>query len=361
MKSTMKFTNKFFNKPKHSEIATKYIESLYTTDGRFSLDVVAKQNNISYEQVHHFISDSCSWNEEELNNKRLQFLNSHKFMRTLPDGILALDDTQAIKYGSHTDGVAYQHCGSTGREENCIAFVTSHYADNHKDFPHKATTYYPGEESKIDLACNHIDDFYSSGFNAAHVTFDTWYCCEQVIRTVERHQKFFVSKIKLNRVIFYRGRRLDARSLVTASSTTGACFDKKVNFKGLGRYRLIVFGGEAYITNDFKSSKEKIIGIYHKRWVIDEKYHALKDKLNLDSFQVRKPVSILRHIYLVFLAYTFFIWSRTKRIFSRICEGAIEKLSDMCKTIRNLTIFQKAKMKINDLLALLHLKPNLQV
>jgi len=361
MKSVSKFCDKFFDKQKHSTIAGNYIESLFSTEGRFSLESVSDQHDLSYEQVHHFISDSYSWDEEEMNNRRLQFLNSHKFMQTSPSGILVLDDTQAIKHGHHTDGVAYQHCGSTGRSENCVAFVTSHYADDHKDFPHKATTYYPNEESKIDLACNLIDDFYKSNLNASHVTFDIWYCAKQVIRTVEKHKRFFATKIKLNRVIFYRGKRLDVRSLVTASTATGACFDKKVIFKDLGRYRLIVSGGEVYITNDFDSTTEKVINVYHRRWIIDQSYHALKDKLNFDSFQVRKPVSILRHIYLVFMAYTFFIWSKVKHTFKKICEGAIEKLSDMCQAIKNLNIFQKAKMKINDLLALLHLKPNLQV
>ena len=85
-------------------------------------------------------------------------------------------------------------------------------------------------------------------------------------------------------------------------------------FKGLGEYRLIIFEGEAFVANDFDSSQEKIISVYRQRWSIDESYRAMKDKLNLDSFQVRKPVSILRHIYLVFLAYTFYLWAKTTHI-----------------------------------------------
>ncbi len=362
MKSVSKFCDKFFDKSKHSTVAGAYLESLFSTEGRFSLESVSNQHDdLSYEQIHHFVSDSCSWDEDELNNRRLQFLNGHKFSQTLPSGILVLDDTQAIKSGHHTDGVAYQHCGSTGRNENCVAFVTSHYGDDHKDFPLKATTYYQNEESKIDLACNLIDDFFTAGLNAAYVTFDIWYSCQQVIRAVESHRRFFVSKPKLNRVIFYRGKRLDVRSLVTASSATDACFDKKVTIKDLGQYRLVIAAGEAFITNDFDATAEKIISVYRKRWSIDQNYLALKDKLSLDSFQVRKPVSILRHIYLVFLAYTFYIWSKIKHTFKKIYQGTISKLSDLCGTIRNLNIFQKAKMKINDLLASLHLKPNLQV
>ncbi|TAN39929.1 MAG: hypothetical protein EPN22_17640 [Nitrospirae bacterium] len=362
MKSINNFSNKFFEKSKHSEIAGAYLESLFQTEGRFSLESVSDQNDkISYEQVHHFISDSESWNEERLNNERLQFLNKHKFTQTQANGILVIDDTQTIKNGQATEGVYYQHCGSTGRQENCLSFVTSHYTDEHKNFPYKASTYYPHEETKIDLACHLIDDFFANDLQAMFVAFDCWYFTKQIVRKVESQDKLFVSKPKLNRIIFHQGKRLDARSLVTASSTSDVYFDEKVVFKGLGQYRLIIFKGEAFVTNDFDSSQEKIISVYRQRWSIDESYRAMKDKLNLDSFQVRKPVSILRHIYLVFLAYTFYLWAKTTHIFYRIYQGTILKLSDLCKVIRNLNIYRKTKMKINDLLASLKLKPNLQV
>lgn len=89
---------------------------------------------------------------------------------------------------------------------------------------------------------------------------------------------------------------------------------------------LIIFEGETFITNDFASSQEKIISVYRQRWSIDESYRAMKDKLNLDSFQVRKPVSIFGQ--------------KTTHIFYRIYQGTIFKLSDLCKVIKSL-VFTK--------------------
>lgn len=361
MKSIDKFTQKFFDKPVHSFIASNYLASLYETEGRFSLEAVARQHNISYEKVHHFVSDSLSWDEQAMNNRRLLFLNRHKFLKTKADGILALDDTQFIKCGDHTDGVSWQHCGNTGRDENCLTVVTSHYTDSHKNFPCHASTYYKGEETKIELAISLIDSFFDLGLNCGTITFDSWYLTKDVVRAVESHDKLFVSIPKINRVFFYRGKRLDARSLVTASSTTGACFDKKVTVKDMGTYRLIIQNGQMFLSNDFKSSADEVIAGYRQRWVIDENYRKMKDKLNLEGFQMRKPASILRHFYLVFLALTFFVWAKVKNIFSRISAGVVEKVSDLCQVIRNLSIFQRAKMRINDLLSLLQLKPNFQV
>jgi len=361
MKSIDKFTQKFFDKSIHSAIASSYLSGLFEMEGRFSLESVARQHNISYEKVHHFISDSLSWDEQEMNNRRLTFLNQHKFTKTKSDGVLALDDTQFIKYGKHTDGVSWQHCGNTGRNENCLTVVTSHYADSHKNFPCHASTYYSGEETKLELAISKVDSFFALGLDCGCITFDSWYLTKSVVRAVEKHHKLFVSVPKVNRVFSYRGKRLDARSLVTASSTTGVCYDKKVTVKDMGRYRLIIQDGQMFLSNDFSSSADEVIAKYRARWIIDENYRKMKDKLNLEGFQMRKPASILRHFYLVFLAFTFFVWAKVKNIFSRICTFAIEKVSDLCQTIRNLSIFQRAKMRINDLLSLLQLKPNFQV
>ncbi|MEK9155853.1 MAG: transposase [Patescibacteria group bacterium] len=149
--------------------------------------------------------------------------------------------------------------------------------------------------------------------------------------------------------------------VVTASSTTGVCFDKKVTVKNMGRYRLIIQDGQIFLSNDFASSAGQVIAKYRQRWVIDENYRKMKDKLNLEGFQMRKPASILRHLYLVFLAFTFFVWAKTKHIFSKVFAGAIDTVSDLCQVVRNLSVYQRAKMQINDLLSLLQLKPNFQV
>lgn len=47
------------------------------------------------------------------------------------DAVLVLDDTQVIKRGDKSVGVAYQHCGSTGQVENCQAMVMLTYASVH--------------------------------------------------------------------------------------------------------------------------------------------------------------------------------------------------------------------------------------
>jgi SRSO17 transposase len=47
------------------------------------------------------------------------------------EAALVLDDTQVIKKGDKSVGVAYQHCGATGQVENCQAMVMLTYASIH--------------------------------------------------------------------------------------------------------------------------------------------------------------------------------------------------------------------------------------
>jgi SRSO17 transposase len=48
-----------------------------------------------------------------------------------PEAVLVLDDTQAIKKGDKSVGVAPQHCGLTGQIENCQCMVMLTYASVH--------------------------------------------------------------------------------------------------------------------------------------------------------------------------------------------------------------------------------------
>ena len=47
------------------------------------------------------------------------------------DAALILDDTQVIKKGVKSVGVAPQHCGLTGQTENCQAWMMGTYASVH--------------------------------------------------------------------------------------------------------------------------------------------------------------------------------------------------------------------------------------
>jgi transposase len=193
------------------------------------------------------------------------------------------------------------------------------------------------------------------------ISFDRWFCTSQVIKKVEEHNKYFVSKLKSNRSVVYRGERMNASSLVTAASTFSAQQDKPVDLgevvlKDLGAYRVVVFKGECFISNNTEASPEIIIARYRQRWTIEEFYKQAKENFSFGQFQIRKGLPIMRHWMLVFLAYTFYIHCKTKGALSKIAAECISTAGDFRRIMQNLNFIKAAKETTNVLMAQLGLK-----
>ncbi len=361
-KSLNNFLSKLnFFKSKHIEKAKHYLFGLMNGFKRFNIETLyyaTPDNEYTYKELHYFM-DKANWDEDELNEKRIQFLESDLRTQTKDDGIISLDDTSVKKDGNHTDGAYYQYCGSEGRSANCKVVVTSHYSDDTKDFPLDAESYYKDDVSKLDLACLEIDRAVELNLRFKYINFDCWFCTKQVVRKVEEHNKYFVSYLKSNRIVRYNNQRLTVSDLVKIISAdhAGEIFGLgKIYVKSLGLYRLIIKDEKCFITNDFEEKAEEIIKIYKTRWTIDDFYKEAKDNLAFGQFQVRKGLSIMRHWMMAFLAYTFYVHCKLKGVFSKIYQGTINSLSCFTKLMQNLNFVRIAKDNTNVLLTKLSLK-----
>lgn len=350
------FSKLNFFKDKHLQKAKHYISGIMNGFKRFNIETLhlaTSDNKYSYRQLHYFI-DKANWDEDQLNEKRIQFLESDNRTRTKEDGCVSIDDTSVRKYGDDTDGVYYQYCPSEGRMADCKVAVTSHYSDSTKDFPLDAENYYQDDVSKLDLACLLIDKAVERNLRFNWTSFDSWYCTKQVIKKVEEHKKYFVSYLKSNRIVIYNNQRIAVSDLVKIISAKHAdeTFDLgEIYVKSLGKYRLIIKDEKCFISNNLEEKADEIINRYKRRWAIDDFYRNAKDNLSFDQFQVRKGLSILRHWMIVFLAYTFFVHCKLKGVFSKIYQGVIDSLSKFTKLMQNLNLIRVAKDNTNVLLA----------
>lgn len=354
-------------KKKHIDTALHYLSGLWHTLKRFNIETLhaaTMSGEQSYRQLRYFVNDA-DWDEAELNERRLQFLEHDVRTQTRNNGALIIDDSGIKKYGKKTDGVYYQHYGAEGINTDCKVVVTSHYTDDTKDFPIDAENYYKDDnmpaESKLNLACSLINRSVERGMRFSWVSFDRWFCTTKVIRNIEKHHKYFVSKLKSNRSVVYRGERMNARSLVTASATFSAHKDTPVDLglvtiKDLGDYRVVVFKDECFVTNNSDTTAETVISRYHQRWTIEEFYKQSKENLSFGQFQIRKGLPIMRHWMLVFLAYTFYIHCKTKGALSKIATAAVKTLGDFRRIMQNLNFVRAAKEQTNVLMTQLGFK-----
>ncbi len=348
------FKDNMIGKAKH------YFFGLMNGFKRFSLEALqlaTPDEAYSYRELHYFL-DKAEWDENELNERRIEFLEQDVRTRTKPEGGISIDDTSTKKCGDKTDGTFWQYSPTSGQQDNCKVVVTSHYADSIKDFPLDAESYYQNEESKLDLACLLIDKAIKRNLSFKWVFFDSWYCTKQVVRKAEEHQKYFVSYMKSNRIVRYKNQSISVSDLVkiaSADSSEKIIDLGKLYVKSLGMYRLIVKNSKCFITNNFEEKAETIISQYKTRWSIDNFYRQSKDNLAFDQFQVRSGLSIMRHWTMIFLAYTFWVHSKLKGVFSKIYQGTIETLSEFTRLMQNLNLVRVAKDQTNVLLAKLSL------
>jgi hypothetical protein len=350
-----------FGNQRWQERASHYLLGLSAGFKRFNIESLSQASSqFTYRQNYYFITEA-KWNEEELNEQRIAFLNQDKRTRMRPDGVGIIDDTSFKKWGHQTDGVYKQYSPEEGKVANCKVIVSSNYADDKRNYPLDLEPYYKDDVSKLKLAEMLIVKAKKRYPSLKHFTWDSWYCKKSVIRTVEEQGLYFYSQLRQDRKVVYQKRLVKASQLVklvsTSSVFSGKIYDfKEVYVKELGIYRIVVRNGKIYITNNHEISALEVIKFYEKRWAIDQFYREVKDNLAFSQFQFRKGLYILRHWLMVFLSYTFYIHQKFKGVFAKIYQGTVDTVSKMTKVLQNLNLLRLSKNSLNVLLAQFMLK-----
>lgn len=171
------------------------------------------------------------------------------------------------------------------------------------------------------------------------VLFDGWYLAEELVKTLSRRRKAWISILKKNRKletnsfvlkdaegnpITFAGPHIAVQDLighipanayraVTVGATTYWCFTLVVQIATLGRVRLVISFANAdltgsyavLVTNQREWSAQKIIATYLQRWPTETFYQDSKGHLGLDAYRMRSAEAIGKHWCLVFVAYSF--------------------------------------------------------
>ena len=85
-------------------------------------------NGNDQSSLNKFLTQS-DWDENELNNKRLELLQTRKKTKWKPYGIVAIDDTILHKTGKDMEGADWFFDHSEGRIVLGHNIVTAHYMD----------------------------------------------------------------------------------------------------------------------------------------------------------------------------------------------------------------------------------------
>lgn len=293
------------------------------------------------------------WDDDRVNRRRLELLQSGRETRWRLDGVVAIDDTLLPKTGRKMPGAGKLYDHSSGRYVHAQSLVTSHYVDPEKDYPIGLRQYFKhgsreaerhGFKRKLDLAMELVDECEGLGVAAENYVFDSWYLTQEVAGHIEGYGKGWVSRLKSNRVIWHRKRRMsinqyrealpgDAFKKVEVLGKRFWAYTRVLDVNKLGKARVVICydnqdleGEPVYlVTNRLYREERRVIKCYLLRFRIDGFYKDAKQNLGLGGCQLRSLEGTRRHWILGVTAYSL--------LKLRICRSRLYKRLKADKTI----------------------------
>jgi len=352
------FLNRFigvFSKPTFISFSI-YVGGLFLQLKRTNMQSITFNTlNAHYENIQYFLSES-KWDEQKLNDIRIQILQSNRTTKSSKKGVLVIDDSGCKKWGYKTEGVAVQHYGTENIQTKCNVVVVSAYSDTVKRYPVNLKPYKPAAEffakeqdfdfkSKIQLAMELFDDAILKNITFSYAIFDNWYFSNNFVEHIHDSKRFWISEAENSRLISFQGKWIRADELVkfipidrfrsvTVSTSSGKkslfyvkAFKSKL--KGISHPVLVVVAiGQwdekdpknvhVFASNHLSLAPSELIYNYALRWGIECIFRDLKDNVAFDHYQVRSLKSITRHWFLASLAYSFLLISKLNGSFSKI-------------------------------------------
>jgi hypothetical protein len=200
------------------------------------------------------------------------------------------------------------------------------------------------------------------------------------VKFLEEKDMDWVARSKLNRKVFYGNAWIRLEDLLkiipgdSFSEVDEEIENEKYRYRAslaadmnnVGRVKLVVLKkdiehkeGIVLVSNRLDWSGEKIVGIYKKRHCIEVFYRDCKQHLGLGEYQMRSMSGIVRHLSLVFLAYSLLENARLRDDLVEFSKSMPRTIGELCRAVRNAAtlgfaswVFQLS-MKLGDPNALL--------
>ena len=253
--------------------------------------------NISHDSANRFLLREA-YEPRDLFNEAAGLLN-------LNGGTLSADDTVLDKPYSHKmDLVGYFWSGKHHRVVKGINLLTLYYTD-------PQGRHLPVNYRVIDKAENKTKNEYfremlaevlAWGLRPAVVTADSWYACEQNLKTVKHHGMGFVFAVESNRTVsiakgsWVQVQKLDIpnEGLLVWLRDFGQVKLFRTRLKDQLRHYVVYLTDEqayaAFGTDDFQT-------LHDQHWQIEQYHRLLKQVCNIERFQVRSKLAISNHIF----------------------------------------------------------------
>ncbi len=265
------------------------------------------------------------WDEDKLNLERLEELQKHNETRWSKKGYIAIDDSLTEKTGEEIPeaGTFYDHAdGEYIWGQN---LVYSFYTDEKTGYPLGFRLYEKETEvTKLDQARQLVEEAEERAeVPAKTYLFDSWYCDQELIETIESYGKDWITALKSDRKVEFAEQewRIDELHEEVdltdreVDGTTYRIWTRKLPVSQLGEKKVIIAEKVSedddednpvkyLVTNKIDAQSADIIESYGFRWRIETFFEDSKQDLGFADCEVQRERSAKRHWHMNMLAYS---------------------------------------------------------
>ena len=347
----------FSNHPERWHFA-EYLTGLLVAD-RKNVSAINREFAVTTDQscLNRWITEVV-WDETQLNEHRLEWLQQDTSTHYSAQGVIALDNTLIDHEGQLIEDAGWFWDHADKRHliahdyliANYVCTSRKHYPLEFRRFRKKEVD--PETFKSHTVLFNELVDWVIDHEIPGDFTFDSYFTNAEILNHIHGYQRGYIGDLKFNRKVWFQGWELSAsemaaeidaeiRKPVLIGDKKQWYFTKTIHIPTVDHpLRLVILwkrknGKEPVkmlVTNRTHWEITRILKTYRKRWTGTETFHRDgKQYLGMGDCQLRKGESQTRHMYLVMLAHSLLVAQMRQ---GRVCDWAQTVLTTIGQACR---------------------------
>lgn len=317
------------------------------------------------------------WDERQLNERRLAWLQRDPTTRYAASGVIPLDNTLIDHDGKYIEDVGWYWDHAEDRYKiahdylivNYVCPSGKHYPLEFRCFRKRQTCEQLKQaalaqgwsEAEAEAwsefkdhtrLCQDLVDWVVEREIPGTFTFDCYFSSAAVLNHIQGHKRAYVGDLKFNRKVWFQGQELKASELAAQIPTESRkevwladkkqwYFTKTIHIPEVDHaVRLVILwdrknGAEPVkmlVTNQLHWEISRILRVYRRRWTGTETFHRDgKQHLGMGDCQLRISEGQTRHMYLVMLTHSLLVAELRQ---GRVRDWALSRLTTIGEACR---------------------------
>jgi hypothetical protein len=308
------FGSHFANEPERQHFA-EYLTGLMIANHK-NVSAINREFAVTTDQsyLNRWITEA-GWDEEELNQKRLDWLQKSPDTRYSRQGVIAIDNVLNDHSGKYIEDAGY--FWGHAEQRNKIEF----YRFIKKEQCEERGLEFVDHNQFVRWQVDWVVEKQIPG----DFTFDSYFTCAANLNHIHLFGRGYVGDLKFNRKIIFKGKELKAeelasqiepkdRKLIMLNGSRQYYFTKSIRIPDVNhRVRIVILWGKKkakeakkiLVCNRTHWEVTRILKVYRYRWTGTECFHRDgKQHLGMGDCQLRSGLGQTRHMYMVFLAHS---------------------------------------------------------